>query len=343
MLDNKLRSLEELSRVVNKKDNIQYFRPEELTPHHAHKFQLYTGKRLEDMVESVKTFGILQPVIAREYGNLKEILIGHNRHNAAALAGKLVPTILIQADDELADEIVRESNIYQRGFQELPLSEQAEILKDHFEQLKKDGKKGNFVKSVEMEVNFTRDMLAADYGMSGRSISRKLRINYLISDLKKALDNGKLSLNTALELSYIKEEHQDIISEYYSQGIKISGSMAKRLRKTEESGALDEKTIEIIMCNKPEELIDIDTASEAELRSFLADYTNLPKWFIEKRTGEHYRKWDVLPGISIVVRYFYISVEDDESVEWFLVEKGKPFRSCEATLEDIIDFLKNDQ
>lgn len=48
-------------------------------------------------------------------------------------------------------------------------------------------------------------------------------------------------------------------------------------------------------------------------------------------------------GISIVVRYFYISVEDDECVEWFLVEKGKPFRACEATLEDIIDFLKNDQ
>lgn len=59
MLDNKLRSLEELSRVVNQKDNIQYFRPEELTPYHDHKFQIYSGKRLEDMVESVKTFGIL--------------------------------------------------------------------------------------------------------------------------------------------------------------------------------------------------------------------------------------------------------------------------------------------
>lgn len=328
MLDNKLRSLEELSRVVNQKDNIQYFRPEELTPYHDHKFQIYSGKRLEDMVESVKTFGILQPVIAREYGTLKEILVGHNRTYAAAQAGILVPTIIIQADDELADEIVRETNIYQRGFQELPPSEQAEILKDHFDQLKKDGKKEKFVNSVENEALpacYTRDMLAEDYGMSGRSISRKLRINYLISDFKDALDNGKLSLNAALDLSYITEECQDMISEYYQQGIKISGSMAKRLRLTEESGALDEKTVEIIMRNKPEELIDIDTASET------------------KRTGEHYRKWDVLQGISIVVRYFYISVEDDECVEWFLVEKGKPFRACEATLEDIIDFLKNDQ
>lgn len=343
MLDNKLRSLEELSRVVNQKDNIQYLRPEDLVPYHNHKFQVYSGKRLEDMVESVKTFGILQPVIVREYGTQKEILVGHNRTFAASLAGILVPTIVIQADDDLAEEIVRETNIYQRGFQELPPSKQAEILKDHFDQLKKDGKKENFVRNIETETNYTRDMLAEDYGMSGRSISRKLRINYLISDFKEALDNGKLSLNAALDLSYIAEEYQDIISEHYQKGIKISGSMAKRLRKTEEAGALDEKTIEIIMYNQPEELIDIDTASEAELRSFLSDYTNLPKWFDEKRTGEHYRKWDALPGISVVVRHFYMSVEDDEYVEWFLVEKGKPFRACEATLEDIIDFLRNDQ
>ena len=343
MLDNKLRSLEELSRAANQKDNIQYFRPEELTPYHDHKFQIYSGRRLEDMVESVKTFGILQPVIAREYGTLKEILVGHNRTYAAAQAGILVPTIVIQADDELADEIVRETNIYQRGFQELPPSEQAEILKDHFDQLKKDKKKERFVKSVERAAEHTRDMLAEDYGMSGRSISRKLRINHLISDFKDALDNGRLSLNAALDLSYITEECQDMISEYHQQGIKISGSMAKRLRKLADADKLDAEAIGAIMLKQPKGLPDIGTVSEAQLRAFLADHMNLPKWFDEKRTGEHYRKWDVRPGISIVVRYFYMGVHVDEYVEWFLKEKGKPFRACEATLEDIIDFLKNDQ
>ena len=345
MLNNKLRSWDELSQIMNQKDNVQYLHPEELVPYHKHKFRGYEGKRFDDMVESVKAFGIIQPVIAREYNGMKEILVGHNRTRAAASLDILVPTIIIEVDDELADSIVRESNIYQRGFDSLKLSEQSEILRDHFEQLKKTGKKAFFVKSVEDgEIGSTRDMIAKDYGLSGRSISRKLRINYLIPEFREAVDGGKLSLNAAVDLSYISDQNQEEVYKYFLSGKKINGSVAKRLRKNSEAGALDEEIIESILCGEKKETIDVNNLSKEELKNFLMEYpTNLPVWFDDKRTGEHYRKWDVSSNLSIVVRSFIINADEPECAEWFLVQPDCTFRHGKTTIDEIVNLLKNDK
>lgn len=342
MLENKLRSLEDLSRVVNQRDNIRYFRPEDLHPYHKHKFKEYDGTRFEDMVESVKAFGILQPVVVREYNGAKEILMGHNRTRAAAAADILVPTVVIDADDELADSIVRESNIYQRGFEELKLSEQAAILKDHFDLLKKSGKKKHFIENVENGAeSYTRDLIAKDYGLSGRSISRKLRLNYLIPEFKEAVDNGKIPMKAAIDISYISREYQVDISFYFMDGYRITGRIASELRRSFEIDGLNDDIIKDIICDIPSEPVGLTELSEEELKAYLMDFKrNIPIWFTERRTGEYYRKLFISPELSIVVRSFAIS-DDEEHAEWFLLQPNCPMRGNETTVDDIVKILKD--
>ena len=101
-----------------------------LVPFKNHPFQLYEGERLNDMVESIKENGILTPVIVRKLKNEYEILAGHNRTNAAKIAGlKKVPCIVKEKlSDKDAYVYVIETNLMQRSFNDLRMSEKALVL-----------------------------------------------------------------------------------------------------------------------------------------------------------------------------------------------------------------------
>ncbi|RGF94069.1 ParB/RepB/Spo0J family partition protein [Ruminococcus sp. AM54-1NS] len=106
---------------------VQQIPCDKLHPYHNHKFELYSGERLEDMVASIKENGVLSPIIVQPDGDGYEILIGHNRWNASKLAGlSTVPSIIKAGltEDE-AEMYVIESNVIQRGFENLRISEQA--------------------------------------------------------------------------------------------------------------------------------------------------------------------------------------------------------------------------
>ena len=95
---------------------------QQLVPYHNHKFQLYEGERLEDMVESIRQNGVLIPIIVQPKSDGRyEILVGHNRWNASKIAG--LPTIPAIVKDGLTEEeaamYVVESNLMQRGFDDL--------------------------------------------------------------------------------------------------------------------------------------------------------------------------------------------------------------------------------
>ena len=116
--------------------NVQDIETDLLENYHDHPFTLYTGKRLEDMVESIKENGILNPIIAlkKETGSY-EILSGHNRVNAARLADlKTVPCIVKEnLSDKEAYTYVIETNLMQRSFSDLLPTEKALVLKIRYE------------------------------------------------------------------------------------------------------------------------------------------------------------------------------------------------------------------
>ena len=249
------------------KNAVQNIPIEKLVPYKNHCFKLYEGERLDDMVRSVQQYGIMIPVIVRTIpgSDNYEILSGHNRVNAAKIAGKKnVPAVVMEnLPDEYAMVYVTETNIFQRGFRELRISEQAfavairykrlfdqkklQAISEELQMLEK-GKNGAPVghgksqKEVGAPVGHedksrVRDIAAEEYGIGHSTVARLLRINELSAELKEMVDEGRIKIRPAVELSYLSRELQAavyaIIDKHNIETVDMK--MAKQLRDIAES------------------------------------------------------------------------------------------------------------
>lgn len=212
-----------------------------LVPYHNHRFRLYEGERLEDMVQSIKQNGILSPIIARttdEVGKF-EILAGHNRCNAAKIAGlTAVPCIIKEnLNDDEAEMYVIETNAMQRGFNDLSTSEQAAVIALRHSKMFNDDKaaairselqaieNGNDETSAEEQIYTVQNgksKLAAtgtEYGLSKNSVARLIRVNTLTDELKQSIDLNLLPVRAGVEFSYISESAQQAIFDFFKETV----------------------------------------------------------------------------------------------------------------------------
>jgi ParB family chromosome partitioning protein len=235
-----------------------------------HPFHLYEGKRLEDMVESIKKNGILNPVIVRSTSPGKyEMLAGHNRMNAGRLAGldKIPAFIKEDLSDEDAYIYVIETNLMQRSFSDLYPSEKAVVLEMQYEKVASQGKRTDIMRELkalehgelsepeECETD-SRGRLAKEYGLSGRTIARLLRINHLTEAWKLDVDSDTIALMTGVELSYIPELLQKHLhTECTDMAIKMSLKDAKILKEMNQSGSLNENEISKFLIGKAKGVI----------------------------------------------------------------------------------------
>lgn len=225
-----------------------------IRPFRDHPFRLYEGERLEDMVESIKEHGILNPVIVRKMHYGYEMLSGHNRQNAGKIAGlKEIPAIV---KDNLLDAeayvYVIETNLMQRSFSDLQISEKAAVLAERYDKVISQGKRNDILaeieglKSVETTSGhsdqklWSRDGLASEYGLSSSSVARLLRVNNLIPEFKEKLDKNELQLMAAVQLSFMPEAAQKLaLDASEKSGIVINKEIAKKVR----SAPMTEKAI----------------------------------------------------------------------------------------------------
>ena len=123
---------------------------EEIHPFHDHPFRLYEGDRLEDMVQSIREYGVLNPVIVRKAARGYEMLAGHNRTNAAKIAGLPEVPAIVKTDlsDEDAYVYVIETNLLQRSFAELLPSEKAAVLVARYEKISSQGKRNDIRQEI---------------------------------------------------------------------------------------------------------------------------------------------------------------------------------------------------
>lgn len=212
---------------------------------HNHPFRLYEGERLDDMVESVKEYGVLNPVIVRGSDDGYEMLAGHNRLNASRLAGlKEIPAIVKEnLSDVEAYVYVIETNMMQRSFSDLLPSEKAAVLEERYDKVLYQRQREEIVKELAkleghdekvghvVQLSSNRDALGDEYGLSGRSVARLMRVNHLIPEFKEQVDKNILPLMAAVDLSFLSEEKQKKVLEVSNgTGVKITREIAAEVR-----------------------------------------------------------------------------------------------------------------
>lgn len=233
-----------------------------LHPYHNHRFELYTGERLEDMVESIRENGVLSPIIVQPIDNGYEILIGHNRWNASKIAGlSTVPAIVKEGlSEEDAEMYVIESNLMQRGFDNLKISEQAAVIAQRHNEMFSQGKRNDIIRELKIlngeedetfdamrqksdEAIDTAKSLASDYGLCRTSVVQLIRIDKLTDELKQLIDERSIAVRSGVELSFLSERTQCIVAEQ-AEDFKIDMKIAKQLRSSaDENGDIDTAAI----------------------------------------------------------------------------------------------------
>lgn len=236
-----------------------------LENYHDHPFTLYTGKRLVDMVESIKENGVLNPIIVLKKDNNYEILSGHNRVNAAMLANlKTVPCIIKEnLTDKEAYTYVIESNLMQRSFSDLLPTEKALVLKMRYEKIASQGKRNDLQKEINNleqgiieneskaeDKTDSRRTLGKEYNLSSASIARYLKLNELSKSWKQEVDSEKIGLTMAVELSYLSKEIQEYLyQECEELELTLKPSNAKILHLMNRQEELNQEMVTTYLLN----------------------------------------------------------------------------------------------
>lgn len=246
---------------------LQLLSVKSIKPFHDHPFHLYEGERLEDMITSIKEHGVLNPVIVQKVEDGYEMLSGHNRLNAAKLAGlKEVPAIVKTGlSEEEAYVYVIETNLMQRSFSDLLISEKAAVLKARYERVSNQGKRNDILREIASLEGKplddatcghgdhklkTRDSIGKEYELSGSSVGRLLKLNDLIKPFKDMVDRGALYTKVALQMTFLPEEEQNMVYEAIKgKSTKITLEAVMKLRS--HSGALTDGMVKRYLSAEP--------------------------------------------------------------------------------------------
>lgn len=232
---------------------VQMLPVKSIQPFHDHPFHLYEGERLEDMIASVKEHGVLNPVIVQKLDTGYEMLSGHNRWNAAKLAGlKEIPAIVkTDLSEEEAYVYVIETNLMQRSFSDLAISEKAAVLKARYEKGSCQGKRNDILNEIARlegkssdvtsghcdQKLTTRDAIGKEYELSGSSVGRLLKLNDLIKPFKDMVDRGALYTKVVAPLRVARNTWSDEIHKWnHLKHLRYSivlGSAAERKKALE--------------------------------------------------------------------------------------------------------------
>ncbi len=202
------KNIEQKNLVVDiKTDDIESF-PE-------HPFKIYDNEEMDLMVESVLDHGLIHPVIVRPLPNGKyQMISGHRRKHAYEKAGiKSIPAIVKNLSDDDATILMVDSNMQR---EEILPSERAFAYKMKLDAMKHQGKRTDLTSvhnEQKLESGVSIDILADDVGESRSKIRRYVRLTYLIPELLQMVDENKIAMLPAVELSYLKKEEQEIVAD----------------------------------------------------------------------------------------------------------------------------------
>ena len=218
-------------------EHVQQLDISKLVPFSGHPFKVRDDEEMEKTVDSIKQFGVLNPVIVRPMDNgLFEIVSGHRRCHASALAGlDSVPGIVRNLDDDEATILMVDSNLQRETI--LP-SERAFAFKMKYDAMKHQGERADLTSTqVGQKSKWALHEVADEAGTSKTQVQRFICLTNLIPELLDMVDDKQLSFNPAVELSYITKDQQKdfLVAMDYAQSTP-SLSQAQRIKKLSQEG-----------------------------------------------------------------------------------------------------------
>ena len=258
-----------------KKQDFTVLKIEDLHPFPDNPFRVVEDDMLMELAESIKEFGMVTPIITRpkEDGNGYEIIAGQRRVRASELAGiDTVPAFVLPIDRDRAIITLVDSNIQRENV--LP-SERAFAYKMKLEAMKRQGFRTDLTSAQLGEKLTSVELLARQSNNSRTQIQRFIRLTELIPSILQMVDEEKIALTPAVELSFLKKDEQEnLLITMESEDATPSLSQAQRMKKLSQQGRLDMDTIFEIMTE--------EKANQKETIKFSAD--RIKKYFPKNTT-----------------------------------------------------------
>lgn len=231
-----------------KKQDFKVLKTKDLYPFPDNPFHVVEDETLSELAESIKEFGIVTPIITRpkEDGNGYEVIAGQRRVRASELAGiNTVPAFVLPLDRDRAIITLVDSNLQRENI--LP-SERAFAYRMKSKAMKRQGFRTDLTSSQVVTKLRTDDKVAQGFGVGRMTVQRFIRLTELIPPILQMVDEGKIALTPAVELSFLKKDEQEnLFATMESEEATPSLSQAQRMKSMSQSGQLDMDMIFSIM------------------------------------------------------------------------------------------------
>ena len=244
--------------------------PDKLSPFAKHPYQVREDAAMDELVESVRTYGILSPLLARPKGEGYELVSGHRRRLAAQKLGlKTVPVLVREMSDDEAVILMVDSNLQRENL--LP-SEKAFAYKMKLEAMKHQGKATSCKVCTKSR---TDELIGQRESVSARTIQNYIRLTNLVPPLLQMVDDGRIAFSPAVELSYLARDEQaelwDLIGR---EDATPSLSQAIRLKQLSREAKLTPEVLYAILTEeKPNQKEQVRIKTESLRKYFPRNYS----------------------------------------------------------------------
>lgn len=255
------------------KEYIQQLSPDKLMPFQNHPYQVREDTALSELMESIRTHGVLSPLLARPKGESYELVSGHRRRLVAQKLGlKTVPVLVREMSDDEAVILMVDSNLQRENL--LP-SEKAFAYKMKLEAMKRQAGRPS-KNSPQLAANLrSDDEIAKQAGISGDTVRRYIRLTNLVPPLLQMVDDGRIAFSPAVELSYLtKEEQAELWDLIGQEDATPSLSQAIRMKQLSREAKLTPEVLYAILTEeKPNQKEQVRIKTESLRKYFPRNYS----------------------------------------------------------------------
>ena len=276
--------------MKNTKKNISI---EKLHPFENHPYKVQDNKEMESLAESIKSHGVVSPIIVRPLENTTdeyEIISGHRRVMASRKAGITeVPALIVSLDRDAAAIVLVDSNLHREHI--LP-SEKAFAYKMKLEAMKHQGWRSDLTSDQLGGKLETADLVGAETGDSKNQVRRYIRLTNLIPGILQYVDDGRISFTPAVELSYLNEQEQyDLLEQIELNDCTPSLSQACRFKKLSQEEGLTPEVIATVMSEEKANQREMFKVPMERIRQYVPNANAKQAEDFVLKACEHYRKF----------------------------------------------------